>query len=659
MSVKEALTSEVFMRCAKTIGAVILAMVASRTGWGQMAGSGPATGGSAVTVTEDETAFTMSNGIITARVLKRNGDLNSLKFKGTETLTDQSGHAGAYWSHDASGGVKTITKVTIDPASNGGERAEVSVKGISGGKKMGHPAGGAADGDFPVDIEIRYTLGKEDQGVYTYCTFEHLPEYPAGTIGEARFCAKLAAMYDWISVDAARNKLYPRELPGEDKYVYTALQSENLAYGWSSTTTKMGWYLVNPTIEYLSGGPTKPEFLCHRDTTAVQAPCTLNYWRSSHYGGAAVGVAAGEHWTKTVGPFFLYVNSGGEPQELWKDARAVAVKEAAKWPYEWVNGVDYPHRSQRSTVHGELNLVDPLMPGGAKFAGTVMVGLAAPTYPIPTAGPGGAGQRQITWQTDAKHYEFWAKGDQNGQFSIPNVRPGSYTLYAFADGVLGELAKADVTISEGGKAVDLGRVEWKPVRQGRELWQIGIPNRTATEFFMADHYFDMDISLQYAKLFPNDVTYVVGKSDWSKDWFFQQVPHNVDPDSKIAPFSGIRGKPGNATPYAVKFEMPAAPHGKATLRLAICGTGARQIDVSVNGQAAGSVSRLVGEGTITRHQIQGIWYERELSFDAGLMKQGENVLTLTVPSGAVTAGIIYDCVRLELDETAQAAALTR
>jgi rhamnogalacturonan endolyase len=109
----------------------------------------------------------------------------------------------------------------------------------------------------------------------------------------------------------------------------------------------------------------------------------------------------------------------------------------------------------------------------------------------------------------------------------------------------------------------------------------------------------------------------------------------------------------------VKFEMPAAPHGKATLRLAICGTGARQIDVSVNGQAAGSVSRLVGEGTITRHQIQGIWYERELSFDAGLMKQGENVLTLTVPSGAVTAGIIYDCVRLELDETAQAAALTR
>ena len=49
-------------------------------------------------------------------------------------------------------------------------------------------------------------------------------------------------------------------------------------------------------MEYLSGGPTKVEFLCHRDTTRVAAPCLLNYWRSSHYGGAAVTVGAGEHW---------------------------------------------------------------------------------------------------------------------------------------------------------------------------------------------------------------------------------------------------------------------------------------------------------------------------------------------------------------------------
>jgi rhamnogalacturonan endolyase len=233
------------------------------------------------------------------------------------------------------------------------------------------------------------------------------------------------------------------------------------------------------------------------------------------------------------------------------------------------------------------------------------------------------------------------------------VRPGDYTLYAFADGVLGEYAKADVHIPEGGKAVDLGTLEWKPVRHGRQVWEVGVANRTATEFAGADHYFAMDIGLQYPKLFPNDVSYTVGKSDPAKDWFFQQVPHNVDPDAQIVPFSGIRGKPGNATPYAIHFDMADAPKGKGTLRLAICGTGARQMQVDVNGQSAGAVQLGMGDGVITRHQIQGIWYEKEFSFDASLMKQGENTLTLTVPSGPVTNGVIYDYVRLELDDSAK------
>ncbi|HVX83515.1 MAG TPA: polysaccharide lyase family 4 protein [Phycisphaerae bacterium] len=616
-----------------------------------------------VTVTEDATGFTLSNGTITARINKRNGDLSSMQYKGTEMLTDKSGRAGGYWSHDASpapGGPPNVSKITMDPKTNNGDRGEVSVKAISGGKKLGHPAGGQPDGDFPADIEIRYSLGKNDSGIYTYCIFTHLPEYPAGSIGEARYCAKLAATFDWLSVDAQRNKYYPEEPKGEDKYVYTAVQSKNLAYGWSSTKDNVGMWIVNPTIEYLSGGPTKPEFMCHRDTTQVAAPCVLNYWRSSHYGGAAVGVNQGESWTKVIGPFMLYVNSGGDHDVLWKDALAKAQTEKNAWPYDWVTGVDYPHKNERSTVTGTFNLDDPLMPGGAKFSGDLTVGLAAPTYPI-AAGPNG-GQRMITWQTDAKHYEFWDTfSAHDGKFSIPNVRPGSYTLYAFADGVLGEFTKANVTIPEGGKPIDLGTLDWKPVRHGKQLWDIGIPNRTATEFAGADHYFAMDIGLQYPKLFPDDVSFTPRKSDPAKDWFFQQVPHNVDPNAQIVPFSGIRGQPGKPTPYAIHFDLPDAPtppKGTATLRLAICGTGARQIDVSVNDKDAGPVRLGMGDGVITRHQIQGIWYEKEFPFDASLMKQGANTLTLTVPSGPITNGVIYDYLRLELDENApfQAAA---
>ncbi|MCA9067308.1 MAG: hypothetical protein KDA84_00185, partial [Planctomycetaceae bacterium] len=373
----------------------------------------------------------MSNGILSARISKRNGDIRSLKYKGTEIFTDRSGHPGGYWSHDASGGTGLVTRVTIDPTKNGGERAEVSVKGISGGRKMGHGPGAASDGDFPADIEIRYTLARGDSGIYTYCIFDHLPEYGAATMTEARFAVKLADFFDWMSIDQHRNKFYPETIRGEDKYVYTAIQSENRAYGFSSTKRNIGFYFVNPSIEYLSGGPTKPEFLCHRDTTRVQAPVVLNYWRSSHYGGANVSVEKGESWTRVIGPFLLYVNEGPDPMTMWREARAKADLEADKWPYEWVNANGYATPKQRSTVTGRLVLKDPILKA---FPGKITIGLAHPAYNV----QGWRGRpRRITWQTDAKHYQFWGhSNDKNGTFTLPHVSPGKYTLYAFAEGIL-------------------------------------------------------------------------------------------------------------------------------------------------------------------------------------------------------------------------------
>lgn len=611
----------------------------------------------AVTVAEDDAAFTLANGIVTARVSKKNGDLLSLQYRGTETLAFNSGHSGGYWSHDPTGGSQLLTKVTLDPAKNGGERGEVSVKGISGGKKMGHGPGAAQGGDFPADIEIRYTLGRGDSGIYTSCTFDHLPGYPAATMTEARYCAKLADMFDWLTMDDRHNMAYPRELHEGDKYIYTAVQYDHPVYGWSSPAKQTGFWLVNPSNEYLSGGPTKVEFLCHRDTTPVAAPCIHNYWRSSHYGGAAVEVGEGERWTKTIGPFFLYVNSGGDPQALWKDAQVQATRESAKWPYAWVEGIDYPRREQRATVKGRLVVNDPQAPGVK--TPHLLVGLAAATYESPFVRPPQNGApalppRTITWQTDAKHYEFWVRGDAEGNFSIPNVRPGTYALSAFADGIFGEYLRADVTVAPG-QALDLGRLEWRPVRHGRQVWDIGIPNRNGSEFFMGEEYADPEISLKYATLFPHDVNYVVGQSDFRRDWFFQQVPHNENPGAKPEPYFGVRS-PGRATPFAITFNLPAAPKGRAILRLAICGTDGRTIDVAVNGQPAGQLDRLPGDGAITRHSIQAIWYERDVSFDAALLQSGKNVLTLTVPAGPVNNGVIYDYLRLELDESTRTAA---
>jgi rhamnogalacturonan endolyase len=625
-----------------------------------------------VTLTEDVETYTMDNGTVKVRVSKVTGDLVSFRYNGEEmfatTLSPDfvpenqgnepvdnpnwqnpsiTGRGHAYWSHDVvgvRGSAAAKPSITIDPAKNGGKIAEVAIKAISKGRKMGTgPGQNAAEGNLEVDIEIRYTLEQNSPGVYTYCIFSHPADYGLGMFGEARHIMKLAPFFDWMSVDKDVDFHYPKEHNAGDKYVYTANQSENPAFGWSSTTKNTGMFFINPSMEYMGGGPTKVEFLGHRDTNREAAPCVLNYWRSSHYGGAEANIAEGEVWNKIIGPVYIYANSGEGHQAIYDDAKARAKVESAKWPYEWVNGVDYPKAKERAIVKGQLVVNDATAVTEFK---NLTVGLTAGEYVSPR--PEGAPQTITNWQRDAKFYQFWAKGNADGTFEIAKVRPGKYTLYAFTDGVLGEYQQADIVV-EPGKPLDLGKITWTPVRKGKQLWDIGIPNRNASEFFKAGERRDPEISLKYATLFPDDVTYTIGKSDFSKDWFFQHVPHNTNPEAKAEPFYGVRAV-GKATPYNIVFDLPSAPSGKAILRFAICGTGTRNVTVAVNEKPAGQLDRLPGDGVITRHGSQGIWYERELEFDASLMQAGVNTLTITVPEGSVNNGMMYDYIRLELAE---------
>lgn len=600
-----------------------------------------------VEVHDDGVAFTMSNRYLTARVNKSTGDLISLQYRGLELMGFVSGHHAGYWEQNPSRAARLTAAVTIDPHSNGGERAEVSIKGFADGKSI---TGSAGRGGMIADLEIRYTLGREDHGIYTYAIFSHAASYGQTQIGESRYGAKLnAKVFDWLSIDAQRNALMPtgsdwdhgsplnmkearRLTTGtykgrvEHKYDYCAQQFLIPAFGWSGTKQHVGLYLINPSMEFLSGGATKVELTGHLDDGDGGDPTILDYWRGTHYGGSVLPLAAGEEWSKVVGPIFVYLNSGAAPDGLFHDALSQAQKEAAKWPYPWVRGVDYPQREQRATVSGQLVLRDP-QAASSKLP-NLLVGLA---YPDSSA---------MTWQNDAKHYQFWVRGDADGRFAIPDVRPGKYQLHAIADGVLGEYAKSEITVAEG-QHLDLGQLDWKPVRYGRQLWDIGIPNRSGIEFFKGQDHWRWGWYLEYPKLFPNDVNYEIGKSDFRKDWFFEQVPHAETDD----PTGRARGR---ATPWTIRFRLPKAETGRATLRLALSGVSARTIDVAVNGQPAGTVTGLVYNATINRDGVQGSWVEKDVEFDAALMKAGENTLTLTVPAGGLTSGIIYDYLRLEV-----------
>jgi len=690
-----------------------------------------------VSITENDTTFTLDNGLVTAQVAKHSGDLLSLRYQNLELLDPHSGRPAGYWSHNAARGVAE-TRITIDPQTNGGRRGEVSVKGIANGNPLGSGPGGSVT----ADIEIRYSLGRGEAGVYTYAIFTHPTNYPATSIGEARFCLKLNDdLFDWMTVDTNRNlkmiSTYewnhgtqmnfkegrlihsgPYQGQVEHKYDYAANQFAVRAWGWSSSARHVGLWLVNPSVEYLSGGPTKFELSSHRDATfntnnlnAPAAPTLLNYWRSSHYGGSICNIAATDAWTKVVGPFLIYCNSGNTPNAMWHNALTQSEREAKAWPFDWVNGVDYPHKDARGIVTGKIVLHDPQAPDLRMK--NLLVGLTAPDYapaviPRPpradrggnpgggfglagggddeaamtnqnfsitggtndeltatnisrrTGGSlanggnrggtnrfrgGGSGglPRMVDWQNDAKNYQFWVRARNDGSFTILNVRAGTYTLHAIADGVLGDLTVTNLTVAAG-KKLTLGKIAWQPVRYGRQLWDIGIPNRTGAEFFKGDQYFHWGWYLQYPKLFPYDVKYVIGKSDYRQDWFFEQVPYNDDTNNVTG-----TGR-GSGTTWTVRFSLTNTPHGLATLRLPICGVGARNLTVYMNDQIVGMVTNLTYNGTINRDGIGGYWQEHNVSFDAAQMKAGSNLLELSIPPGPLTSGLIYDYLRLELDE---------
>jgi rhamnogalacturonan endolyase len=775
------------IRCARplyTLATTLLALAIPTT---MLHAGQPAPANTAVTVTDNGRTWTLDNGIVKATITKDSGSMPSLIYHGVQIMAA----SGGTWEHTPQGAPLVTNSITIDPATNAGTRAEVSIKGISGGTFMmtrSAPGGGTL-----CDVELRYSLGRGDSGIYVYSILSHPASYPAAGVGaEDRYITRLNQAFDWITVDKDRNMLeaaptdwgtgvvvhakeqrimskgvYKNSV--EHKYSYSGMQYKTKAYGWSSTKYHIGAWFINPTIEYLSGGPTRIDLDAHFGDNGNPEPIILDYWHSGHYNGTRANIAAGEEWSKVIGPIFVYVNSLDAPKPttqseldtlaatagnptvpaswtsnanaLWQDALGQYKKENSKWPFDWVKGVDYTPLAQRGAVTGQIVLDDPLAPkdaskklphltvglthpdadpatmvrqarqfasatpGAAPGAAPVLAPNAVPganAGVAPGAGPGGRfgggggfgnfapAADAGSWIHEAKYYQFFNDGTEDGKFSITKVRPGTYTLHASADGVLGDFAQANITV-EPGKTVNLGKLVWKPVRYGKQIWEIGYPDRAADEFFKGDgdNYWLWGWNMRYALLFPNDLTYTVGKSDWHKDWFFEEVPHAtnlsfVNPEAKDPAnqrFGWVKAESlvqypqtdqsgpwkiygrGRDTVWTIKFNLPKPVQGTAALRVALAGVNSMRggLTVAVNGKSAGAIgdgsdplnARLINTDAIRYNTDKGLWQQRTLKFDAALLKPGENVMTFTVPAGDLQSGVVWDYLRLEMDESSK------
>ncbi len=104
-----------------------------------------------------------------------------------------------------------------------------------------------------------------------------------------------------------------------------------------------------------------------------------------------------------------------------------------------MNDALYP--LNRTTVTGQLKVAD------GRSAANAMVVLGKPGVEI---------------YKQAGDFMFYANADAEGKFTIPNVRPGNYALYAYATegSITSQLEKGDVVVR--GAIVDLGTVLWTP-----------------------------------------------------------------------------------------------------------------------------------------------------------------------------------------------------
>jgi rhamnogalacturonan endolyase len=578
----------------------------------------------AVVITPQGNAVRISNGIVSFSVNKANGDFSDLLYRQTKILAEPT------YLDWISGGNNHISKgefsVVVDPSGNDGEMAEVEIS-----QKY------APGGRSPFDVELHYVLRRGDSGPYVFVVFSHPASYPAGGIGQSRWVNRVAdGTFNFINDDEQRRfimppsntptkALGPKEsllftagpFKGQitDKYHFYVDVGDHFFHGWSGTESNVGAWIVYGSNEAQNGGPTKQ----HNSVQFGQL--LFKILVCGHYGAAGVNVAAGENWRKVYGPWMLYLNHGSTTDAMWEDAKRQAQALRAAWPPSWMHHPDFPLEDQRATVTGQLQLQDDQDPQ-ASIAGA-WVGLAA-------ASP--------DWQQQANGYQFWVHAGADGKFSIPHVRAGSYTLYSFGSGVMDEFRHDNVEVKPG-ESLDLGALAWKPVRYGQQVWQIGTPDRTAKEFRHGDDYRQWGLWQKYPVDFPNDVNFIIGKSDPRKDWNYAQV--FVQKNGQWTP-----------TTWHILFDHPATPQpGLAVLRIALASTHNVKLSVFLNDKRIGGFNN-PADNAMIRAGIHGQYSEQDIAFDAALIKQGQNTIGLQLGgAGNVQKSLMYDCIRLEVDNT--------
>ncbi len=595
--------------------------------------------GSDVLLSQQGASVKLSNGILTVTIDAANAQVDSILYKGRDMINGQGGHSHMYFSRDGGTDYETLPHCVYTVTKQGGDMVDISCKHVyTPGKGDKHAW----------DVDVHFVLRRGAHGLYVYTINSHPASYPAMTVGEWRMVWPMPEagqnyLLEKVYIDELHHEVMPSAadyratiaVPGapkevtqfttgiwagkyDCKYVWVADYWDLGCWGYASDVNHLGGWFVFGSHEFFTNGPMK------QDLTATQAAINLVHLNMNHYDGTELKFPQGTAWQKIYGPYFIYFNDQATGDECWKDAQAQARAEAAAWPYAWLSNPLYPARKDRGTVAGRFIVKDALKSGVS--GANAWVGLALPE----TGHEGG-------FQFQGEYYQYWVHAASDGSFTIPNVRPGKYTLYAFTTGAVGEFSKVNVTVGAG-QASNLGDVVWSVPHKGTKIaWEIGIPDRRATEFKHGRDYFVPMLYTQFPGEFTNPLNYYVGKSDFHQDWNYAQS----------YAYQGAKMVPH---PWIIHFNLDEAPAGAATLTLALAGSHQAKLDVLANNGAATHVTpKYPGGNALVRESDHAKYEVDYVTIPAGKLTKGENTITLVqTNTGSDQASIMYDYLNLEL-----------
>ncbi|KAJ7904941.1 galactose mutarotase-like protein [Mycena leptocephala] len=617
----------------------------------------------AASVNELSTLYRFANDFISFDVVKTTGYIHNLTYAGEELLGAVSGNAGQLYS-DFPSAVFGITGNASSEIVGGADWAGIVL----------------TDNDTTVGMIVQrsWFLRDGESGLHSFLRLGyHNATGPSlGALGESRTMFRpnggpwthiVTNSEQWAPLPSAealskevsvQDATWYLGLTPNDAYVtqesdywtkYTFADNQtNKAHGLYGNTSDGNafgaWWVVNQKDTFF-GGPLHIDLMV--DGIAYNKQST------SHGGATSPNITDG--FDRTFGPQFLYFNHGlgATLHDLLADAESFADPTWNSAFYDEV--APYVAGYAPSSARGSFSAHVNVPPGASE----------------PTAVLSANGVHFQDNAFDPTAYQYWGPISPDGHsISIPRVKAGTYRLTVFAAGIFGDFVQDDVVV-RAGEATHVS-VTWTPESAGRELWRLGVPDKSAGEFRNGNERDERHPNRpakyriywgawDFPTQFPTGVNFTIGRSREGVDWNYihwsQYGPTYID-NRTITDFNN----------WQINFDLPEPPLSSSvatfTIQLAAAKTTAGNTDANTGSNPSFSISTYVNDEPVfltwviqpfessscgQRSAISCHLLSKQFEFQGSWLKRGTNKFVISLPFNAPVY-VQYDALRLELSE---------